>query len=306
MVAYQNFGLTTTTTKDHSNLLCLASLMPGECRIDFDIIPNILNELHDDVTTLLACSLVSRMFLSTSQRLIFSSINLKDSESAPLPVTERCNRLWKVLERKPQFIADIRELCLSDGTRSKKTPHWVPKNPSLPRILSALDGLRSFSLISEKSQLPWGDFSEELRSSILQLFRRPSLTTLRLWDIIGIPRTVLALSPQLRTLSFASKREDHHALSGYKPLKQKLHTLELVQKKGRTLDTHGLISQLDLSELRFISVVASNWDILREASRIMTGAFAHLESFSWTYPSSYHHSYQGGVYASIFITINTS
>ncbi|KAF9458770.1 hypothetical protein BDZ94DRAFT_1300988 [Collybia nuda] len=256
--------------------------MSGESKIDFDTIPNILRELHDDVITLLACSLVSRAFRSPSQKLIFFSVVLKDSESPSLAAGERCHKLWKTLEKKPQFITDIRELCLSDGTRSKKNPHWVPKNTSLPRILSILGNLRSFSLISEKSKLSWGEFSEELQCSIRQLLRCPSLTTLRLWDIVGLPRTILAQSPQLKTLSLASKQEDPHVQPGHSSSIRSLDSLELIQKKSRSFDRQGLLSQLDLSKLRFLAVVASTKECLREAARIMTTAVSHIESFSWT------------------------
>jgi hypothetical protein len=254
--------------------------MPEEGRIDLDIILNILNELHYNVNTLRACSLVSHIFLTPSQKLIFSVVNLKDSES--ISAGEQCDKLWGVLQKKPQFLIYIRELCLSDGTPQAKAPHWVAKNPSLPGLLSALKSLRSLSLISEIAKISWERFSGELQTLLVQLLCSPSLVTLRLWNIHSLPLTVLAHTPQLKALSVTPTFGDLDLLPGSEPA-LKLEVLEIVEKTGWfVFNPEGLLYKMDLSGLRVMSIVTSNEQMLVDPSWIMTAACATLESFSWT------------------------
>jgi hypothetical protein len=150
----------------------------------------------DDVDTLLQCASVSRPFLHSSRKWLFSDIHLQNAE--------QCERLYPILVQNPHIQSFIRSLTVLKkdhyvegynglGPGYFKTNRWLlndASSPSLPLILCLpLHCLKSFSFISSPNFTSWKDLSSDLRTALRNIMCLPSITKLHISALqdISIP-----------------------------------------------------------------------------------------------------------------------
>ncbi|KAF8512384.1 hypothetical protein JB92DRAFT_2928270 [Gautieria morchelliformis] len=137
----------------------------GASRLPQELIDAITDDLHEDYDALLACSLVCRSWLPSSQRLLFRAVTFVLEE-------DRCNKLAQALLDSPHLANYIRELevCV-------RADFWQARerDQSLPAaVIRKLNRLRSIHL----SELEMDHLTVDLRQSLRWVLLLPSLTSL--------------------------------------------------------------------------------------------------------------------------------
>jgi hypothetical protein len=164
-----------------------------------DIIDNIIGELtgDSDSETLKRCATVSRSFLHASRRSLFAAIRFHTQGQT--------ERLHELLTSVPEISLYIHELSFAiympKGVRDPKA--WVRNDKTLAGVLRMLPNLHVLSWGMKNSwRLKWDDdFSNELRSAILDLFRSPSLATVNISNIEYLPLSIFSAFTHVKKLS---------------------------------------------------------------------------------------------------------
>jgi hypothetical protein len=156
-----------------------------------DIIDSIIGELTGDSATLKRCATVSRSFLHPSRRHLFTTIRFH--------TYTQTERLHDLLTSVPEISLYIHELSFT----IYGVYHRRACNKTLASILRMLPDLRVLSWGMEHSGgvLYWDyQFSNELRSALLDVFRSPSLTTVTITDLY-LPLSVLSAFTHVKKLT---------------------------------------------------------------------------------------------------------
>jgi hypothetical protein len=169
-----------------------------------DIIDNIIGELTGDSDTLKRCATVSRSFLHPSQRNLFAAIRLCSQGQT--------ERLQNLLISVPEISLYIHELSFT--INKPKGVHdpgeaWVRNDKTLAGVLRRiLPGLRVLSWgMTDSWRLKWDDdYSNELRSALLDLFRSPSLATVTITNLKYLPLSVFSAFTHVKKLHLLDVR----------------------------------------------------------------------------------------------------
>jgi hypothetical protein len=160
-----------------------------------EIIDNIIDRLPYDNDTLKRCSTVSRSFQVSTRRHLFYLIELDTIEVAV--------RFHRLLISTPDIAINIRQLhvriCHRFGEHMNGINEWYASAGStlLAEILEIPPCLERLHW-NNAVQLTWDELSSELRSALVKLFQRPSLTTITMMPPDGFPLSALHLSPVKR------------------------------------------------------------------------------------------------------------
>lgn len=145
-----------------------------------DIIGDIVEQIHGDKQTLMICSLVSRQFEPSCRKHLFSYIQLNRSSTI-------C-RFNILLSQNPSLAALVRHLNIHANTPLFDSEIY------LPRILGMLTCLRRLELGYGFPTMNWEHLSRKLRSALLELCQSPSLSTLDIGYIVGLPPALLKIT----------------------------------------------------------------------------------------------------------------
>lgn len=264
--------------------------------ISDDLIAGIIGHLSDDIGSLKKCSTVAPSFTIPCQKSIFAIVTFTSASCQ-----DRFRRLAALLNKNPSIALYIRELCIIDRGKGKGLDSgWMPVEQTLPPVLSMLTALRSLSLtFRHVAYVEWSRFTEPFRSSLLALFKSPSLSALKLANVCmcHFPFFVLGTLHQLKRLSILSCQHSVHgiirdsALPRLPPLGdvRQLESLEIGGlASSRILEVLvGPSSQLDLSSLREISIhegFSMHLKTLRLLSTVIWKASTSITSLMWSYP----------------------
>ncbi|KAJ7723524.1 hypothetical protein B0H16DRAFT_338677 [Mycena metata] len=218
-----------------------------------ELVEYILDFLHDVYNrgTLLSCSLVSRDWAQSSQRILFAYIHLRYSPfwhlKYPGVTGILSHRLNSILNETPHLTRYIRVLRIENSGFG--TSCWLNTEPSLPQLLSKLSSLRSLVL----NTIRWENLSEDRQQSFRALLASPTLSSVRLrrcstfWQFFGL----VSMAPNLKRLSVASSSlepdlpDDHRVL----PKPPTLDVLELYDTALPENFTSTVSQYLDITRL---------------------------------------------------------
>lgn len=124
-----------------------------------DVVELIVDELQDDKTTLIACSLASSCFSAPCRKHLFSNIHLDQERH------ERIEDLFSIFTSIPRISIYVRSLTLVLHHKHE------PDGTTLSKLLSTLSHLRRLSIgqKSAEDRVSWVDLSPKLRSALLGL-----------------------------------------------------------------------------------------------------------------------------------------
>lgn len=154
-----------------------------ELEIPQEIVDRILDELQDDIPTLKICSFVSRSFLPTCRRHIYSTLDLMCTD--PVKHSDKMKFVEQVLVHNPDIahlIHHFKIAIIGDSSIS---------------ILTQLSHLRSLTI--QRGKFQW-TCSVELESTIFTIFQSNLLVSLTITDTCDLPVSVLCACPQLKIL----------------------------------------------------------------------------------------------------------
>jgi len=158
-------------------------------------------------------------------------------------------RLNKLLSSVPELASYIRVLVLGGDGEFR---FW--KDEVLPNILGMLHHLQSLMLDGEDSEFTYWDlFSEDFHSAFINQFKSPSLSSLKISNIAGLPFSVFSNFGGLKRLSLVEVFfKDDSSLLVPPPLAlAKLEALE-IQRLSST--TAWIFKQLELPALSLLSI----------------------------------------------------
>jgi hypothetical protein len=167
-----------------------------------EIIDNIIDELSYDEDTLKQCSTVSRSFLVPSRKHLFFTITLF--------TVKRVVLFHRLLISTPNIAHNVRTLGLrfrqnmgNVGGEGKvvRVKEWFMSSTLLAEVLEMLPCIQKFSWQSFLN-LRWDELPSELRSALVKLFQRPSLTAIKLSQFNGFPLSALHIVSPVKRLQF--------------------------------------------------------------------------------------------------------
>ena len=185
-------------------------------RLPQELVDAILDYLHDENKTMQSCALVCHAWLPSSRNHLFAKICLKaTSPQTGLAVPqERCERLYKLLQRAPAIIPCIRELEICEGnplhhynSDVQGSTTWVTTERSLVALFRMLTHVQRFKFAAT-STLYWTLLPPTFQAALYKLLAQPSLVYLRLhsWMFPNVAALtgLLAHCKNLRALALSS------------------------------------------------------------------------------------------------------
>ncbi|KAJ7158994.1 hypothetical protein C8R43DRAFT_357643 [Mycena crocata] len=178
--------------------------------IPSELIAAIVDELEDDRESLKACSTVAPPFCSPSQSHLFRSMWLhRENWHFYTGVQQALHRgttipsgtikkVYSLLSESPHLAVYVRDLTID-------LPDSTDEDKPLEHVLQVATNLERF-VVSGLS-LPWGDLSGPLSSTIVEVFARPTLQRLHLYNVYDVPESAV-----FRMLSFKTVLSIHHTI----------------------------------------------------------------------------------------------
>ena len=157
-----------------SNILMSNNLQPTVIPFDvYELIIDSLAEDDEELTTMRACSLVSRAFLPLSRKHIFASVKIRSPRrSTSLSV----DKFVHLIEQNPEI-----------GEYIRKFDYGIATHDHIPHTLRKLTKLKSLTLWqSTENEFVWRT-NWPMRSALLHLMQLPTLSHLKLNGITNFP-----------------------------------------------------------------------------------------------------------------------
>jgi hypothetical protein len=258
-----------------------------------ELLYQILDFIRDDLCSLKQCVLVCRAFLPKCQSHIFSVIRF----THPYHARQQCQSFYHLISSNPDITTHVRELHISCDLPSPNefpvgTSFWAIEEAALPEILRMVHRLEFLSLGSRCLWLPinWDHFTPELHSALLDRFRAPCLTTLRVCHIMNFPVDQLHTFTHIKNLIYLGRSLHRVTLVSPKNsviLPPQLQTLGMSGHPEQEFFVEALIRPMSLiSHLRRFTVYDGVGGMLDHAWTVMKAAANTIEHFSWIDPSS--------------------
>ncbi|TFK61404.1 hypothetical protein BDN72DRAFT_965187 [Pluteus cervinus] len=180
-----------------------------------DILGVVVDEAESDRKTLRTLSLVSRAFVSPSQRRLFKNLTIhppsRTSKSSSVP--KLCTNLRDVLRDNKHLHRYVQEVHLVEKERG-----WLLCNIA-EEILSLLSSspIRRLSILfftrPDTVNRRWGDLSSGFLRAVCKVLENPQFEHLTLFNVSLIPRHLPERFPNIRhltlkTVTFASTSDD--------------------------------------------------------------------------------------------------
>ena len=157
-----------------------------------DILENVIDHLRGDDSSLKRCSLVSRSFHPPSHRNLFFFIDLN--------TTKKIDQLRTLLITSPDIRQYIRQLSVTIRiTAPLDVDIEGQVIASLADVCGMLPVLKDL-MWKTSLLLSWDAFSSELQSALVNLFRSPTLTTLRIGELEKFPLSVFHNTSSIKKL----------------------------------------------------------------------------------------------------------
>ncbi|KAK0448918.1 uncharacterized protein EV420DRAFT_833319 [Desarmillaria tabescens] len=234
-----------------------------------ELVDYIFGYLHEDISTLRTCSIVSHSFLFSALPHIYHQIILVHS----LEVNRfwkyhpgrlyQCDKFSNLLLANPVIARSVRTLGIYSDTHGLEL---LCRSPSLPSILISLSNLTRIGMVNRHSVSDWMRFPENLRSALLSVFQSPALTTLHLDGVENVPD-----SDAQRILDRGSSSSLRHLSLKWvnvplrPPMRQSqeklpvLESLTLAGDKGNLILNHLMLPNtfFDMRPIRKLSIQVS-------------------------------------------------
>ncbi|KAJ6463253.1 hypothetical protein C8R47DRAFT_82857 [Mycena vitilis] len=215
-----------------------------------ELIDHIIDHLFDDVQSLRACSLVSSSFFPSSRTNIFSHLRVG-------PLDHPIDELRDILGKSPYLIPRVHSLHLFDHILRRHS--WIEEwsesvAPGVAEFSRTLVGLQQLIITIEAGFVHWANISEDLTNTIHFTLSARTLTCLELTALYGLPFTLLAHCPALKSVTLKWVTFDERAATDFAP------TLAECEGSPLTLLTH-LSLDLDARVLELLS----HWILLPES-----------------------------------------
>ncbi|KAJ6572306.1 hypothetical protein B0H19DRAFT_681588 [Mycena capillaripes] len=271
-----------------------------------ELIDIIIDNLHEDIPSLKACSLSARTFVASARIHIFRKIEiLPPTVSSP----NACQGLYKLLTSSPHIPPLVKELSVvlvgsetsfaydEDGKYlQERHVTWIMAGRTLPLILPLLD-LKRISLTENapphwndggKFSMNWTKMGRQLKSALANVFSSPRLEAVHLRGIVvESARELLSLfseATSLKELSLSRVYFTQHWDESWpesQPWRPQLRSLLVSDGDGDgdELSRYLVNPRIDLATVRSLTLAADSmeWrDKIFQATKSGSGGVEHL------------------------------
>jgi len=264
-----------------------------------ELIDHILNELHEDISALQSCLLVSRAFVPTSRRHLFSRIRLTPPKNQNSRMPNRCREFYKLVMTSPHIASYVKHLEIIDGQRWERWHNvhsartqvqgypWMATSRTLPLLLPLLENLTSVTMGCPGGVVNWRTVTRVVKNSLRAAFALPGITHLGLYNIE-------AYSDLAEVMSFFSKSSNLKNLSIFNLLASPYVILDPPDVRPRldslALSTNGNDPQpmvsciyspqsvLDISHVKNLRVCDIGSNSVQHLLDAMHDSLEHLET----------------------------
>ncbi|KAJ6516445.1 hypothetical protein C8R45DRAFT_1087509 [Mycena sanguinolenta] len=176
-----------------------------------ELFDHVIDQLFDDMPTLRSCALVSRNFHLSSRHHTLTHLRL-----GPIDEEHSIDELEGILAKSPHLITRVHSVHLWDHIMRRHS--WIEEwqaslAPGVAAFLRKLPFLKRFVITIESGFVHWANVSDALRSSIHSVTTMPTLTCLELSGLYGLPFTICANCPTLKSVTLKwvtfDERDNH-------------------------------------------------------------------------------------------------
>ncbi|KAF9006978.1 hypothetical protein BDQ17DRAFT_1324255 [Cyathus striatus] len=159
-------------------------------RLPPELLHLIVDNLHQHIPSLKACSLASRVFLTPTRSHLFHEINL-EQDGLPKAFSE-------VLSTSPEIGSCVRILRIIDQGKDRGTTGMLLKEAQpLAHVLSKTTRIIEFMLMAVTE---WSIIPDALRISLCNTFRQPTLKSAGLYALLHVPFSLFRWFTNLKDL----------------------------------------------------------------------------------------------------------
>ncbi|RDB26581.1 hypothetical protein Hypma_005656 [Hypsizygus marmoreus] len=289
--------------------------------LPLEIVDAIIDELHDDPDSLKHCSLVSRQFVSRSQKHLFSFIEFVFPKK-PMRAHHPAQRMLDIFRNNPGLARNVNHLHLKsyfEGFWDERAQEYCRvADETLPGLFICLNVLQTFSIdgawgltnsrdLTDKRHL--NDISPHLTSALFQMFRSTDVADITIENITNFPLGHIASTcPHLKRLSIGDidsfyPLDDAIIYGSHLTFEDNVHEKLALSTPGRLMtlqiddrSVHAMEklyaytmlphSHLTLSHVRELTLHGHKLSMREVAATVITDAASSLEEFSWDH--NYH------------------
>ncbi|KAL1679147.1 hypothetical protein EV122DRAFT_289851 [Schizophyllum commune] len=172
-----------------------------------ELMEHILEELYasDDMASLKNMALAHSSLVSSCQKYIFNEVQLSEVNTNTVFSSKKTlvRKLYNTLEEFSHLSAHIRVLHLEefwDYDSSLTWYSWMYEDKALPEVLRHVPNLEAL-YFHPQYMLSFAGMSQALESAIAETCALPTLTTLSMFNIRGLPLSIVEnISPSVRYL----------------------------------------------------------------------------------------------------------
>ncbi|KAJ7265951.1 hypothetical protein B0H12DRAFT_1100275 [Mycena haematopus] len=173
--------------------------MTGPLALPQELFDYIIDQLFDDLKTLRSCALVSTNFHLSSRPHILSHLRV-----GPLDPEHSIDELNQILASSPYLTNRVHSLHLWDNIMRRHSwlEEWTASlAPGVAEFSRTLGSLKRFVITIESGFVHWANVSHALRTSVHLVLSMPTLTCLELTGLYGLPFTLFANCPALKSVA---------------------------------------------------------------------------------------------------------
>ncbi|KAJ6586333.1 hypothetical protein DFH09DRAFT_255227 [Mycena vulgaris] len=160
-----------------------------------ELLDLVIDHLFDDLESLRVCAVVSSSFLHSSRSHLFSHLRVDQRHTI--------DELHGILARSPVLAAQVGSLHLWDNIMRRQSwledyPELAPGVAHLSRILPSL---QRFCITIDAGAVHWANISKTFRIFANDTLALPTLTCVEIAGLYGLPFTLFANCPALKSLT---------------------------------------------------------------------------------------------------------
>ncbi|KAF7348669.1 hypothetical protein MVEN_01385500 [Mycena venus] len=262
-----------------------------------ELIDMILDNIHDDIPSLMACSLAARTFVHSARTHIFKRIEITPPPD-PLTSSNPCQRFHKLLSMSPYIAPLVEDLSIvlvgpetsfdydEDGYYlEERHVTWVMFGRTLSLVLPLLN-LKRISLV-ENAPIDWnggGDYSmdwnkmgRQLKSALAKVFSSPRLEAVHLRGmVIESPCQLLSIFSEatalkemsLSRLYFTQRWDQRKLWPESQPWRPQLRSLLVADVQSDSFCQYFVSPGIDLTHVNALTIAT---DSVEWRNKIMGG-----------------------------------
>ncbi|KAH6901558.1 hypothetical protein BKA70DRAFT_683749 [Coprinopsis sp. MPI-PUGE-AT-0042] len=203
------------------HLPTIMSQSSGCWKLPHELIDAIIDELHRETAGLVPCALVHSTWRPRAQHHLFNDMTFNLAPPLPVPEHQQLHRLADSLADNPKLAGLMHYLKIQGSCAIASEIHFEILQSgcnALLRIIPLLANVQTVTVADFVGNLSWDRLSYSLQNAIFNLLFHPSVTSVHILGVHGIPLLPLAQCKHLECLEIEYVSPDPAELDAPFPL----------------------------------------------------------------------------------------